>query len=89
MPRSQLAPTISGARFDSPTFGAAAENADLQSLGLHPMQGMRSPNGGEIGSIIFRPFRDIDPSTEGLTAQPHIFGGGLVDFEHNPESLMV
>ena len=33
--------------------------------------------------------RDINPSAEGLTAQPHIFGGGLVDSEHNPKSPMV
>ena len=39
LPRSQPAPTVSGARFESPTFGAAAEDAGLQSLGLHPMQG--------------------------------------------------
>ena len=60
LPRSQPAATVSGARFDSPTFGAAAEDAGLKSLGQHPMQGVRSPNGGEIGPSTFRPFRDIN-----------------------------
>ena len=50
---------------------------------------MRSPNGGESGPSIFRPFRDINPTVEGLTAQPHIFGGVPIDSEHNPKSPMV
>ena len=53
------------------------------------MQRVSSPNSGKIGPSILRPFKDISPSVEGLTAQPHIFRGGPVDTEHNPKSPMV
>eukprot|EP00803_Ostreobium_quekettii_P007636 evm.model.scf_2024.1 EVM.evm.TU.scf_2024.1 scf_2024:885-8376(+) len=84
VPRRTSAPGGLGARMEggSTPVGRQGEEGPMQHtprLHPYPPGEVKSPNGGPLGSNIFRPFNGIDPSSP-------MFVGGHMDHEHFPQS---